>query len=65
MKIAAHEPRCQDAFDNNCPERKSCARWVYRYHNSTMDTQWLNFAQCRTDDGCAHMMRLETSNADR
>ena len=65
MKIAAHEPRCQDALDNNCPERKQCARWIYRLHNSTMTTQWLNFAQCRADAGCAHIMRLETSNADR
>ena len=62
MKIAAHEPRCQDALDNNCPERKQCKRWVLRHHNSTMDTPWRNYAQCRTDVGCLYVMRLETSN---
>jgi hypothetical protein len=27
MPIAAHEPRCADALDKGCPDRKQCARW--------------------------------------
>ena len=34
MKIAAHEPRCADALDKGCPDRKQCKRWIYRLHNS-------------------------------
>ena len=63
--IAAHEPRCQDALDNNCPERKQCKRWVLRHHNSTMTTQWLNFGHCRSDAGCEHIISLEKLHEHR
>ena len=63
MKIAAHEPRCADALDKGCPDRKSCARWVLRHNNATADTPWSNFADCRTDRGCKSIMRIETLNA--
>ncbi len=65
MKIAAHEPRCADALERGCPDRKQCARWVYRLYNQHMSTPWANLADCRTDRGCKSIMRLETSNADR
>lgn len=63
MKLAAHEPRCADALDNGCPERKQCSRWVLRLQNNTMTTPWLNYAQCRTDKGCRDIIRLEAANA--
>jgi hypothetical protein len=59
MKIAAHEPRCADALDKGCPDRKVCARWVLRRYNERPDTPWANFADCRTDRGCRSIMRLE------
>lgn len=62
MKIAADITRCADALDRGCPDRKHCARWVLRHHNSTMSTPWLNFAQCRTDDGCKAIIKMETSD---
>ncbi len=62
MPIAAHEPRCADALDRGCPERKQCARWVLRLHNMTPSTPWANFADTRTDRGCRDIIRLETSN---
>lgn len=65
MKIAAHEPRCADALDKGCPDRKVCARWVLRRYNERPDTPWANYADCRADRGCKSIMRLETSNADR
>ena len=60
MKIAAHEPRCADALDRGCPDRKVCARWVLRRYNERPDTPWANYADCRTDRGCKSIMRLET-----
>ena len=63
MKIAAHEPRCADALDKGCPDRKQCARWAMRLHNMTPDTPFANFADCRTDRGCRDIIRLETTNA--
>ena len=59
MKIAAHEPRCADALDKGCPDRKVCARWVYRLEKTNMPKTWANFADCRTDRGCRSIMRLE------
>ncbi len=59
MKISAHEPRCADALDKGCPDRKVCARWVLRRYNERPDTPWANFADCRTDRGCRSIMRLE------
>jgi len=59
MKIAAHEPRCADALDKGCPDRKVCARWVLRRYNERPDTPWASFADCRTDRGCRSIMRLE------
>lgn len=63
MKIAAHEPRCADALDKGCPDRKQCARWIYRLHNMYPSTPWANLADCRTDRGCKSIMRIETLNA--
>ena len=64
MKIAAHEPRCADALVRGCPDRKTCARWVFRLHNTSTSTPWSNFADCRTDRGCRFIIRLETINAN-
>jgi len=55
MNLPYTEPRCQDALENGCPERKQCRRWVDRYPTS-VDTPWRNFAQCRTDAGCTYKM---------
>ena len=63
MKIAADEPRCADALDKGCPDRKQCARWAMRLHNMTPDTPFANFADCRTDRGCRDIIRLEAANA--
>jgi hypothetical protein len=59
MKIAADEPRCADALDKGCPDRKVCARWVLRRYNERPDTPLANCADCRTDRGCKSIMRLE------
>ena len=59
MKLAAHEPRCADALDKGCPDRKQCARWIYRLHNMHPSTPFANFADCRGDRGCKSIMRLE------
>lgn len=63
MKLAAHEPRCADALDRGCPDRKQCARWAQRMHNMTPLTPWSNFADCRTDRGCKSIIRMEAANA--
>lgn len=64
MKLAPNEPRCADALAHGCPDRKRCARWVYRLHDMHMSTPFSNFAECRTDRGCRSIIKLETSNAN-
>ena len=57
--IAAHEPRCADALDKGCPDRKRCARWTMRLHNMHMSTPWANFADTRTDRGCRDIIPIQ------
>lgn len=61
-KLPFDEPRCQDALEAGCPDRKVCARWELRNpHWPT--TPWEKFAAARGPKGCASIIRLEVASA--
>jgi hypothetical protein len=58
MKLPPDIPRCSDALDAGCPERKQCARWVDRLTGHV----WVAFAKHRTETGCGAIIKMETSD---
>ena len=64
MMLSPNEPRCADALDQGCPERKVCQRWVYRLRNPHWPTTpWKKFAIERGPAGCSQIIKLESGDA--
>lgn len=57
-EIHVHEPRCSDALDRGCPDRKNCARWMFRVRNNGMTTPWEKFAERRGPTGCEFILKI-------
>lgn len=61
-KLNFDEPRCADALEAGCPDRKVCARWELRNpHWPT--TPWKKFAIERGPKGCVQIIKLESGDA--